>query len=181
MAAHQPQISKAGSQYRPLSHREHDGSCLLGAGRHGSWSCLAKNRSQGGDTAPGMCWPEWNILASPLFSTPSVSGPYLHCLNRAGVGTSLVVQWLRLHAATPGDMGLVPDRGTKILQASRSLWPQNLGKVVCRVCPLPSRAVEEKGWGTDLRANRKTEVDYFPNRPMLFCSVTWPLPIMGGA
>ena len=34
-------------------------------------------------------------------------------------GTSLVVQWLRLHASTAGDMGLIPGRGTRILHASR--------------------------------------------------------------
>jgi len=31
--------------------------------------------------------------------------------------TSLVVQWLRLHASTPRGMGLIPDQGTKILHA----------------------------------------------------------------
>ena len=30
-------------------------------------------------------------------------------------GTSLVVQWLRLHASTAGDMGSIPGQGTKIL------------------------------------------------------------------
>ena len=29
-------------------------------------------------------------------------------------GTSLVVQWLRLHTSTAGDMGSIPGRGTKI-------------------------------------------------------------------
>ena len=30
-------------------------------------------------------------------------------------GTSQVVQWLRLHASTAGDTGLIPGWGTKIL------------------------------------------------------------------
>ena len=32
-------------------------------------------------------------------------------------GTSLVVQWLRLHASTTGGMGLIPGWGTKIPHA----------------------------------------------------------------
>ena len=32
-------------------------------------------------------------------------------------GTSLVVQWLRLHASTAGGTGLTPGRGTKIPHA----------------------------------------------------------------
>ena len=33
-------------------------------------------------------------------------------------GTSLMVQWLRLHASKAGDVGSVPGWGTKILHAS---------------------------------------------------------------
>ena len=33
------------------------------------------------------------------------------------LGTSLVVQWLRLHASNAGGMGLTPGRGTKITHA----------------------------------------------------------------
>ena len=33
------------------------------------------------------------------------------------LGTSLAVQWLRLHASTAGGMGLIPCRGNKILHA----------------------------------------------------------------
>ena len=32
-------------------------------------------------------------------------------------GTSLTVQWLRLHASTPGSMGSIPGQGTKIPHA----------------------------------------------------------------
>ena len=35
------------------------------------------------------------------------------------IGTSLAVQWLRLHASTTGGMGLIPGGGTKILCAVR--------------------------------------------------------------
>ena len=38
------------------------------------------------------------------------------------VGTSLVVQWLRLCAPNAGDTGLNPDGGTKIPHAT---WPIN--------------------------------------------------------
>ena len=34
-------------------------------------------------------------------------------------GTSLVVQWLRLHAPNAGDMGLIPGQGTKIPPAQK--------------------------------------------------------------
>ena len=37
------------------------------------------------------------------------------------MGTSLVVQWLRLHPSTTVDMGLIPGQGTKILHAA---WPE---------------------------------------------------------
>ena len=33
------------------------------------------------------------------------------------MGTSLVVQWLRLHASIAGGTGSIPGRGTKILHA----------------------------------------------------------------
>ena len=37
--------------------------------------------------------------------------------KRNAVGTSLMVQWLRLHASPAGVMGLIPGQGTKILHA----------------------------------------------------------------
>ena len=37
--------------------------------------------------------------------------------------TSLVVQWLRLHASSARGMGLIPGWGTKIPHA---MWPKNL-------------------------------------------------------
>ena len=39
--------------------------------------------------------------------------------DRIVVGTSLVVQWLRLGASTAGGMGSIPGQGTKIPHASR--------------------------------------------------------------
>ena len=33
--------------------------------------------------------------------------------SRSGAGTSLVVQWLRLHAPNAGDPGLIPGQGTR--------------------------------------------------------------------
>ena len=36
------------------------------------------------------------------------------------LGSSPVVQWLRLCASNAGGMGLIPGQGTKILHASRS-------------------------------------------------------------
>ena len=37
---------------------------------------------------------------------------------KAGAGTSLVVQWLRLHASTAGAMGLTPGQEAKIPHAT---------------------------------------------------------------
>ena len=31
----------------------------------------------------------------------------------ANVGTSLMTQWLRLHASDAGDLGLIPGKGTR--------------------------------------------------------------------
>ena len=36
---------------------------------------------------------------------------------KANTGTSLAVQWLRLHASIAGGMGLIPGQGTKIPRA----------------------------------------------------------------
>ena len=69
---YQPPDSKTGSQYWPLSHKEQEGSCPVGAGRHGG--CLAEKGNQGGGIAPGVCWPVWNIPASPGFGTPPSLG-----------------------------------------------------------------------------------------------------------
>ena len=49
------------------------------------------------------------------------------------MGTSRVDQWLRVHASTSGDTGLIPGQGTKTLQAS---WCSQKGggeKVVTNV------------------------------------------------
>ena len=40
------------------------------------------------------------------------------CQKMPRIGTSLVVQWLRLHASTAGGAGLSPGQGTKVPQAS---------------------------------------------------------------
>ena len=43
------------------------------------------------------------------------SVPFIYA--RRKIGTSLVVQWLRLHAFTAEGLGSIPDRGAKILHA----------------------------------------------------------------
>ena len=44
-----------------------------------------------------------------------------------GLGNSLVVQWLRLHALTAEGRGSIPGQGTKIPQAAHvhTTWPIN--------------------------------------------------------
>ena len=49
-----------------------------------------------------------------------------HGFEKSDLGTSLVVQWLRLQASTAGGMGLILGQGTKILHASQC--SQNIKK-----------------------------------------------------
>ena len=49
-----------------------------------------------------------------------------HHKNYPGLGTSLVVEWLRLHASTAGGVGLIPGQGTNIPYAPR-LGKKNAG------------------------------------------------------
>ena len=46
-------------------------------------------------------------------------------------GTSLAVQWLRLHAPSAGGMGSIPDQGTKIPHAT---WPKKRLHLVQFIC-----------------------------------------------
>ena len=39
------------------------------------------------------------------------------CFQKAIWGTSLVIQWLRLHASSAGGASLIPGQGTKISHA----------------------------------------------------------------
>lgn len=40
-------------------------------------------------------------------------------------GTSLAIQWSRLHASTTGGPGMIPSRETKILYAVQPKWGKN--------------------------------------------------------
>ena len=52
------------------------------------------------------------VLVGPYFSE------WINITQKEGRhGTSLAVQWLRLHASAAGDRGLIPDQGTKIPHA----------------------------------------------------------------
>ena len=55
-------------------------------------------------------------LSSPVAS-PSLWSPGDTGWKGLPLGTSLVVQWLRLCSASAGGVGLVPGRGTKIPHA----------------------------------------------------------------
>ena len=56
---------------------------------------------------------EPNIDPPPVIT--QISARLLGLKEKDDHGTSLVVQWLRLHASTAGDMGSIPGQGTKIL------------------------------------------------------------------
>ena len=43
---------------------------------------------------------------------------YVNGQKIMGTGTSLVVQWLRLHTSNAGGAGLIPGQGTKIPHAA---------------------------------------------------------------
>ena len=58
---------------------------------------------QSEDSHPPATW------ATVLISTLRVFRP-----QEESQGTSLVVQWLKLHASKAGGMGSIPGRGTKI-------------------------------------------------------------------
>ena len=64
------------------------------------------------------------------------------------LGTSLVVQWIRLCAPNAGDTGSIPDWWTKILQATRhsqkkkKIWRVLSRKMTSQVCPLK----DDSGW-----------------------------------
>ena len=71
-----------------------------------------------------------------------------HCLEhrvekaaskRNAVGTSLMVQWLRLHASPAGVMGLIPGQGTKILHA---MGGEKVDAVFCFIAFLSKGGVE---------------------------------------
>ena len=47
-----------------------------------------------------------------------------------GIGSSLVVQWLRLQASTAGGMGSIPGWGTKILHAMQYARPPKKRRVL---------------------------------------------------
>ena len=49
-----------------------------------------------------------------------LSGKLLHKTH--AVGTSLAVQWLRLHASTAGGVGSIPGRGTKMPHAKKNAF-----------------------------------------------------------
>ena len=51
-----------------------------------------------------------------------------HHKNYPGLGTFLVVKWLRIHASTAGGVGLIPGQETNIPHAPR------LGKKSKRTC-----------------------------------------------
>ena len=62
-------------------------------------------------------------------------------MKEALSGTSLEIQWLRLHAPSAGGTSLIPGWGTKILLC-HTVWPKKeekkrpLANAVCKAFPL---------------------------------------------
>ena len=60
-----------------------------------------------------------NKLLSRLNKKKKVRTQITKIRNKRGeIGSSLAVQWLRLHASTAGGVGSIPGQGTKILHAA---------------------------------------------------------------
>jgi len=47
------------------------------------------------------------------------------------IGNSLVVQWLRLHVSTAGDLSSVLGQGTKILHSAQCSQKKNTKVIIC--------------------------------------------------
>ena len=60
-----------------------------------------------------------NEMTSSLKKTTTTKSHRDWQLKWVDSGTSLAVQWLRLHASTAGGMGSIPGRGTKIPHAAQ--------------------------------------------------------------
>ena len=69
----------------------------------------------------------------PVVGTPTLSAMIerLSMKNRSNVGTSLVVQWLRILPCNAGYLGLIPNQGTKIPHASEQLSLNTTTKTWC--------------------------------------------------
>ena len=50
------------------------------------------------------------------------------------LGTSLVVQWLRLHVPNAGDLDLIPAQGLKILRTANKTWCSQINKYISNKC-----------------------------------------------
>ena len=61
----------------------------------------------------------WNFLMSAKWQPDRQRGNSQ--IRTAGAGTSLAVQWLRLHTSTAGVTGSIPGQGTKIPHAAQQL------------------------------------------------------------
>ena len=61
-----------------------------------------------------------NPTSTPSSCETNLSSKYVN------KGTSLVVQWLRIHLAMQGDMGLISGQGTKIPKAMEQLSPHTI-------------------------------------------------------
>ena len=73
-------------------------------------------------------------------------------IKKRRFGTSLAVQWLRLHASTARSLGLIPGQGTKI---SHAKWQEQKKKnflnwVKMKMQHIKKKNKREKGWGLRL-------------------------------
>ena len=95
----------------------------------GDWSCDREVPSSPGRGETSWSWleishrfhgpitSESHLSEHPKDSTHpghTPSSQHTTLSKTPGLGTSLVVQWLRLHTANAGDVGLISGRGTKI-------------------------------------------------------------------
>ena len=62
-----------------------------------------------------------NTSLYPVRGDSGLKGQEIGEGRKIRFGTSMVVQWLRLHTSTAGDMGLIPGWGTKVPHALRGV------------------------------------------------------------
>ena len=79
-----------------------------------------------------------------------MSCTFCHNLKRENLGTSLVVQWLRLHAPNAGGTGLIPCRGTKIPHAQGTAKEKEKKQLRIK----SARRLRTKGTAQDLLTER---------------------------
>ena len=160
-----------------------------GEPRGASASCYFPQSPCGRHCQRSCSWGEEGPAshARPTRLGPFPSTAFSSWASDSGVGTALVVQWLRRHASTAGGAGSIPGWWTKMPHAF-VLWPEK--KIRCdfdHSCPSPSwyhlelylRARWVKGTFVKINTGENSIsrlsgfLDVFYPGPLSFCELWW--------